>query len=350
MPWTAWDDLAERSPQSEPFVHSVWLKPWLHHLGHRTALHVVLIWDAEDRLVGGLPLVRTRRPPGVLEVCGARSVAPDHFAPLADPDHSAAVHELIIDHLVSARPSQLLNLESVAEGGFLASLSSTRPTLLRPSACPQVTLPRDWTTYLAGRGGNLRSQLSRSRRKLEALGVRHELVAGQPEVAETMHWLLRTNTAYRESRGESSAFSDPRVESFHQAVAAELLAMGRLRLHRLVVGDRIIAATYCIRWSDRVLFYNTAYDVDWAPLGPGTLVLAESIRSAIEEGASTFDLLRGDHGYKDRFMTHVRSDQRAVVGLGVVGATAVRLVPAALSVRRAVKHAVQRWRDKMTAQ
>jgi CelD/BcsL family acetyltransferase involved in cellulose biosynthesis len=42
------------------------------------------------------------------------------------------------------------------------------------------------------------------------------------------------------------------------------------------------------------------------------VLVAEDIRSAIEEGLGAFDLLKGDYEYKYRFGAHARSVRRLV--------------------------------------
>jgi CelD/BcsL family acetyltransferase involved in cellulose biosynthesis len=54
----------------------------------------------------------------------------------------------------------------------------------------------------------------------------------------------------------------------------------------------------------------------WAEKSVGLVLMAQTVRSAIEEGAEEYDLLLGDETYKARFAT----DEREVETLVVAGA------------------------------
>ncbi len=68
-----------------------------------------------------------------------------------------------------------------------------------------------------------------------------------------------------------------------------------------------------MRQGDTVSFYSTGYDSAWSKYGPGRRIMAAAIRSAIEEGATEFDFLRGDEAYKEAWATRSRLDQRVVL-------------------------------------
>ena len=89
-----------------------------------------------------------------------------------------------------------------------------------------------------------------------------------------------------------------------------MLAAGRLRLHRLDVGGRMIAGISCFRHDDTVSFYVTAYDPAYSRYGPGRRIMAAAVRSAIEEGAHRFDFLRGDETYKEAWGAVPADDER----------------------------------------
>ncbi|HEY4593430.1 MAG TPA: GNAT family N-acetyltransferase, partial [Thermoanaerobaculia bacterium] len=50
-----------------------------------------------------------------------------------------------------------------------------------------------------------------------------------------------------------------------------------------------------------VYFYQSGFDPAHSALSPGTLLVAQAIRRAIEEGKTAFDFLRGDEPYKRRW-------------------------------------------------
>jgi CelD/BcsL family acetyltransferase involved in cellulose biosynthesis len=50
-----------------------------------------------------------------------------------------------------------------------------------------------------------------------------------------------------------------------------------------------------------VLFYNVAYDLDYAPFNPGFYLFHASIAEAISRGNTNIDFLRGREKYKFDF-------------------------------------------------
>jgi CelD/BcsL family acetyltransferase involved in cellulose biosynthesis len=66
---------------------------------------------------------------------------------------------------------------------------------------------------------------------------------------------------------------------------------------------------------------------------PGRTLLGLVAMAAAEDGLDELDLLRGDHEYKERFASGVRSDLRIrlVKATPAVGAAAARRLPAGLT-------------------
>ncbi|OZB68733.1 GNAT family N-acetyltransferase, partial [Thiomonas sp. 13-64-67] len=94
-----------------------------------------------------------------------------------------------------------------------------------------------------------------------------------------------------------------------------LLARGRLRLLELELGGRSVAMLYGYRLGDRFYYFQSGFDPGVAPLSPGELLLGYAIESAILEGCTTFDMLKGDYDHKRHFFQQTR---------GTVGVKAYR--------------------------
>ena len=93
----------------------------------------------------------------------------------------------------------------------------------------------------------------------------------------------------------------PGMELFFRRLADDLAGDGTFRLSFLEADGERIAGAVGLRFRDRFLLYNSAYDHRLSSLAPGMVLVAELIRGAIEEGRSVFDMLKGDLGYKYRF-------------------------------------------------
>ena len=97
------------------------------------------------------------------------------------------------------------------------------------------------------------------------------------------------------------------------------------------VDGRAAAAWYGWRIGDRYAYYQGGFDESFSSSSIGTLLLAHTIESAIEEGASVYDLLLGTEDYKLRFATGERRVRDMIVSsafhpvrLSALGEGAVR--------------------------
>jgi CelD/BcsL family acetyltransferase involved in cellulose biosynthesis len=102
-------------------------------------------------------------------------------------------------------------------------------------------------------------------------------------------------------------FASEDAQAFHRDFASAALDRGWLRLWFLEVDGTSIAAWYGWRLGRRYLYYQAGLDPAWAKHSPGLVLLAHTIRSALEEGAAEYDMLLGDEAYKARFADAQRS-------------------------------------------
>jgi CelD/BcsL family acetyltransferase involved in cellulose biosynthesis len=216
------------------------------------------------------------------------------------------------------------------------------PHSIRSSPCPYLQLPASWDEYTRSLGRNLRQNLGRYRRKLEreaGAPVVERMISEPGEADSTILDLAELHRRSRAAGSDTTAFHHDGMVEFHRRVASRFAIEGKLRMHRLDVGDRAAAIIYCFRHDDVVSFYQTGYDPELGRYGPGRQLMATAIRSAIEEGATEFDFLRGDEGHKARWQVAVRYDQRLLVASGTRG----RLVHAAMRAGWAARAARTRW-------
>jgi CelD/BcsL family acetyltransferase involved in cellulose biosynthesis len=276
---------------------------------------------------------------------GSRPAAADHLDLMLRRGH-AHVAEALWSSVLRKGGWHLIDLDGLRPGSHVADLMARPPRgahrSIRTSPCPYLELPASWDDFLSGLGRNLRQNLGRYGRKLDReAGARvvERLVSEPDEAESTLLDLAELHRRSRAAGSDTTAFHDDGMVEFHRRVAFRFAAEGKLRMHRLDVGDRAAAIIYCFRHGDVVSFYQTGYDPELGRYGPGRRIMAVAIRSAIEEGAAEFDFLRGDEPHKNRWGGAVRYDQRLVVPSGVRG----RLVHAAMRTGWAVRATRKRW-------
>jgi CelD/BcsL family acetyltransferase involved in cellulose biosynthesis len=306
-----WRALAER--RGDAFLTPEWFLAWLRHCGQGWEPHVAVARSPRGTVRGLLPLVSSKsNGPREVRVCPIG----DRFHPVAAPGDEKAVAVALAPAIAPpGRGLRSLLLENVdAEGEWWRALAKTSETPLATVERSEATLPFvdlagiGWDEYLAGRSRQLRSQLGRKLRSLQREhDVRFRRTRSSEEVAEDLATLFRLHDARWAERSDSSALADPTVREFHREFASAAFERGWLRLFVMEVDGAPIAALYGWLIGGRWSYYQAGFDPAWSRNSPGFLLLGETIRAAIEEGASEYDMLRGDEAFKRRFATSSRT-------------------------------------------
>ena len=138
----------------------------------------------------------------------------------------------------------------------------------------------------------------------------HEVRVRRPETAEEvsndLDTLFDLHDARWHERPGASSFAGLRARNLHRAFAAKAHERGWLRLYLLEVDGAAAAAWYGWRVGDRFSYYQAGFEPAWSRYSVGFLLLAETVREAIAEGAAEYDLLVGDEAFKARFATGER--------------------------------------------
>jgi CelD/BcsL family acetyltransferase involved in cellulose biosynthesis len=92
--------------------------------------------------------------------------------------------------------------------------------------------------------------------------------------------LLRLHRLRWAAEGGSDGIPSPAVEAFHREVAPLLAARGWLRIYRLLVEGKAIAAVYGIEVGRRFFYYQSGYDPAWSARSPGVVLVGKTGTSA----------------------------------------------------------------------
>jgi CelD/BcsL family acetyltransferase involved in cellulose biosynthesis len=191
----------------------------------------------------------------------------------------------------------------------------------------------DWDSYLATRSRNLRSQIGRKMRNLRR---DHEVEVRRTSSAAELDRDLAALFRLHESRwSERSGVSslDDRLRGFHRRFAEAALGRGWLRLLVIEIDGTPAAAWYGWSLGGRWSYYQAGFDPQWNRYSLGLLMLSESIRGAVAEGAREYDMLLGGEEFKSRFADQVRHARSVVLARP---ADPVRLASAARGAARRV--------------
>jgi CelD/BcsL family acetyltransferase involved in cellulose biosynthesis len=182
-----------------------------------------------------------------------------------------------------------------------------------PSPCPFIELPATWDAYMDSRTKHFRRTLRSKMRKCEAQPGFHFAVASPEDAEAAIDRLLELNAArWNKSRSK-------RNRTFRE-LFRRLHASGSFIVGSLKIGDLTIATqgSFVEPRSKTLLGYMMAYDAAYSHLSPGSMLVAMSIRYAIENGFACYDLSRGSESYKQslasdtRYSNHVTLTRRTL--------------------------------------
>jgi len=303
-----WDTLLCASRARCLFLTWEWLHTWWRHLGARHRLSILAVRDGE-RLIGIAPFALRRRwmplaPLAALEFLGTGDVGSDYLDLISAPADEERVLGAV-EEAIAARPA-FLRLRRLEPSAALAArlcgkLRASGWSLTRSAeeVCPCIVLAgHTWDSYLALLGPEHRANVRRRLRRLESAGARFERVVSEEERREVLPALVALHNERWRERGGSEAFYDDALLSFHDELSRLALARGWLRLFALRLDGRVVAALYGFLYAGRFSFYQSGFDPAQGRLALGLAAMGLAIRSALEEGAHTYDLLHGDEPYK----------------------------------------------------
>lgn len=340
----AWEGLWQRSG-ALVFQSHAWVSAWWGALPdpERRELFIVLAWR-EDTLEGVLPLAISRLH-GVRVLEWAAKDYTDYCDALLPPDADPAVVGRMWAH-ANARggfdAAYLGHLLPTAKANVLTGLTG-RGLSLRPHhrQATSLRVVGPWPSSQAwfdSQSGNARRNY---RRSLKSLGDGAEVVfrrLPQDEpLGPALHRCAELKRAWCARNGLVAPLFDE-GSAMLPALAQVLADKGLLHIFTLERDGVIVAMTINFVQHDTMMAYVTTYDAAFERSSPGTILLFDYIKWAIDHGATTIDFLCGDEDYKYRF-----ANQEVTLPSFVGGRTL--LGKAALQSDRAW-HAVKQYRAR----
>jgi CelD/BcsL family acetyltransferase involved in cellulose biosynthesis len=291
-----WKDLVGQAPTATPFQTWEWQSTWAAHFARRSRLHLITVREGED-LVGLMPLVQSQRAWKTLKAIGSGSS--DYLHPIARSGYEQAVNDAVIDELQNTKGPDLIDLHQIREDKpFAASAQDYVP--IEQARCLVLDLPNKYDDYLATLSKSLRYDVRRLDKDLFKTGRAAVTQVDESQIEEGMARLFEQHRKRWRKRGLPGAFIG-RAEAFHKEWAHQAIKEGYLWLSLLKLDGETTGAIYAMTLGETCYYYQAGFDPAKGSISPGTLLVAATIRRAIDEGKRTFDFLRGDEPYKMRW-------------------------------------------------
>lgn len=312
---TEWSQLADRCPTSL-FVTPEWVHAWWMTIGRDVEPHIITAREQhpdheEGRLLAVWPLGLSTVEYGRLKVrllspMGEALASGDRLDPLV-----AAVGlegELLSQVREQARAAcDLVQWAELSRTGALSSALSEdaaahRIRAVQPRVLPVADLPASYDEFASRLGKKLRGHVRRQEQiAREQYGLRWRLNDDGTSLRSAIEAFAGLHEQCWQHRGKQGNLAESRFRGFVEYFAESAAQRGWLRLHRLCDGEKTLAALMAFHHNGRAYYYQSGWDPAIAKLSPGSLCVARAVRTAIAEGMTLFDFLRGDEAYKQRW-------------------------------------------------
>ena len=298
-----WNSLLRASGSASPFLTWEWLHTWWRHLRDASALRMLAV-RAGTELVAIAPFRTMRGTANLpcLDMLGTGDAGSDYLDVIVrrgwEAEALAAMEQFVQSERTALR---LTHLGPSAMAGHLAARLAEdgwTQTTTAGGTCPYIPLAgHTWDSYLATLGASHRANVRRRLRALEqTFPVSFARVTTESERREALPVLMRYHDRRFDARG--TAFATAPLRAFHDELTKRALDRGWLRMYVLRLDGAIAAVMYGFLYDRTFYFYQHGFDDRYQQHSIGLVLMALTIRAAIDEGAAEFDMLWGVEPYK----------------------------------------------------
>jgi CelD/BcsL family acetyltransferase involved in cellulose biosynthesis len=313
----SWHELQQHAIGTSIFETFHFQHLWWKTYGKGRPLRVLVAMVGEA-MVGILPLyVQTLRmmryPVRLLRFVGnGGDTTPDDLGPILAAGHEASAARTLADAILQMPDWDVLHLPDMSPAcPFTTGMAeaATRARLKtfagRAERIAYLKLPPAWDDFLESLSSHRRKRIRYIRRRADTLcQARFFIWDDRAKLAEAFDRLAYLHHKRWDRAGKEHKFSSPEYLAFHRSLMDECMSRDQLRLYCLELSGQIAAMQYCYRFRNAVYVMQTGFDPDFSDAGQ--ILLTQMIESAIGEGNSVLDFLRGEHSYKEQFPSCAR--------------------------------------------
>ena len=306
---SVWERILPKCSTNTIFITPWWQATWWKTFGDGRIPKVQTVSLDED-VIGIIPLLPSENATTFI---GDSSVFDYMDFPVV-ADRELDFFELCWPYIESMHWSNL-RLESIPESSptlthlvEIARNNGHEVLVTESDKTPYAELPEQWEEYLLSLRKKDRHELRRKIRRLDA-GVKYRQYEPNNKV-EMMDEFFRL---MKLSSDEKSRFLINENKIFFTNIAAELTRRDQFKLFFLEIDGINVAACICFDYGGKFLLYNSGYDPEYSSLSIGLINKAFTINTAIEQGKSEYNFLKGTERYK----YHLGATDRSVFDIQV---------------------------------
>jgi len=293
-----WDEALEKSGSENPFLLSDFILTWWKHYRRASALRIFLLYDG-DGITGGVPFVMGKN--GYLVYVGG--VWANYTEVLSTGD-GGLVWDALLEALNVSKEWESVRLPRVRKSGLLDMSRMGRFANLSVRACFSdlsylIKVPVDFSGYADTLPKKLRYHVRRSEKGFSLMGrlelTTREDCSGADKLFDRF---VRMSRDSLKARNERSNFEDERVCVFFRDIVNTMCLAGYLCAHALELDGEPVAIHlgYCV--GRNFNYVLPAFDIRYAELNPGHLLIYKLIELSAKRGNEYFDMYSGGSLYK----------------------------------------------------
>ncbi len=313
-----WSELLQSSASSNPFLTWEWLYAWWMHFGNSNGLRLLVV-RAGTELIAIAPLRMVSASLywfSRLEFLGTGEAGSDYLDVIARRGCEDKAVEALADFLTSRQLTlRLTHLPPASISAQLArrlSGAGWATCVADDGTCPLVDLQgHTFESFLGSVGASHRANIRRRLRALDReFDARFDRITRHEDRQAGLAALATFHKRRYADRGGSTAFASMAARAFHEDATHLALEGGWLRMYALTLNGATAAVMYGFHMGGRFYFYQHGYDETYSPQSIGLVLMALTIKAAINEGANEFDMLWGTESYKSRWARRASLLQR----------------------------------------
>lgn len=347
---TEWSSLA-RAQEPHAFYHEPqWFQAYLVSRPEAANQCHFLKLAQDGQCLAVFPLLYTTNtrfglPLRTWQICWPGDMGVNDFVLSQAADRHDVLVKLI-DYLNTQRtryPWNLLMLQNVPEGAGIARLLNKHTNPYRISVynhdSKYLVCGADYETSVANISSKFKKNTRRKRRNLEKLGTVTTAYYDKSETlkaafeqfldVEAANWKGQEGTALR---------NDTVQHRFYRTLLDEYSDTGRCAIHILNLDDKPIAAQLALISGDTFNLLKIGYDAEYHAMGPGGLLLDETIRRFSGHPQITHISFVTGAKWNDDWAPQVNRVYHHYIYNNTLKGTVCRLAEMTKSVLRRVKH------------
>jgi CelD/BcsL family acetyltransferase involved in cellulose biosynthesis len=294
-----------------PFLSWEWMSTWFEHFGEGRTAFLIKAYR-NDKVIGLLPMIWSNDAfLGItkkkLSLMGDSAGGADHLELICDPADYDEAFTAILRFLHERGDCDLIRFDSLSSESrsidLLRKMGSSsgnglsRFSMAMDGVCPQIDLSSGWETVL--KNGKRAANFKRRLKKLEKRAdFEFRTVIAESEAGTAFERFLKLHQKRWEQSGGSELTGHPRLVEFQRDLVVRMAKAGLARFDELWLDGECRSSVYGLDDGRTFYYYNSGYDLDYADLSVGLVLIGLSIKSAVERGNKLYDFLRGDETYK----------------------------------------------------